>query len=431
MNALAAALALVFAASLSLGGPPRFLPPWTAAFLLSAALLARAWRRERAAGRDPVASAPDEVLFWGSLTLYLASFRWHGGDDIPNSLLPYQIWRHGTLSFDALGAWNSARAQVDLVHNVGGRWLSAYPIAPGVLAAPLYVLPSLFVPDPSDAFLHSLAKTAGAVITAASVVAFRRAAQRRCSARWAFDVAVLYALGSYAYSVSSQALYSHAPAALGVALGLWGLFSEGPAAAAAAGFGLTLAWASREDSVVFAGAGAAFLLFHDPRRLPAFLLGALLPAGLNLAYWRWSTGAFHPPYYDFQRDMFVLPDWKAAAAMLFSPTRGMLVYFPAVVFGGWGRGRPCAVPAALGRSISWARVWRPGWRSPCAPRGPRATPTATATSPSSAWCWRCSARSWRTRSAIRRAPAPRGRRSWPTRSCSTPSARTSSGPATG
>lgn len=336
MDALSAALALVLAAALSLGGPPRFLPPWTAAFLLSAALFARVWRRERAAGRDPVAAAPDAVLFWGSLTLYLASFRWHGGDDIPNSLLPYQIWRHGTLSFDALGAWNTAPAQVDLVHKVGGHWLSAYPIAPGVLAAPLYALPALFVPEPSDAFLHSLAKTAGALITAASAVAVRRAAARRCSERWAFDVAVLYALGSYAYSVSSQALYSHAPAALGVALGLWGLFSEGAPAAAAAGFGLALAWASREDSLVFAGAGAAYLLFHAPRRLPAFLLGAAVPAGLNLAYWRWSTGAFHPPYYELQRDMFVLPDWEAAAAMVLSPTRGMLFFFPAAVFGGWG-----------------------------------------------------------------------------------------------
>ncbi|MBI3565485.1 MAG: hypothetical protein HY079_09845 [Elusimicrobia bacterium] len=344
MDALAAALALLFAAALALGGPPRFLPPWTAAFLLSAAMLARVWRRERAAGRDPLAARPDAVLFWGGLTLYLASFRWHGGDDIPNGLLPFQLWRHGTLAFDELRAWATAPGQIDLILPVNGRLLSAYPVAPGVLAAPLYLIPALAVPHPSDAFLHNLAKVSGALITAASVVVFRRAAEKRCSPRWAFDCAVLYGLGSYAYSVSSQALYSHAPAALGVALGLYGLFAEGAAAAAAAGFGLALAWACREDSLVFAGAGAAYLLFHDRRRLPAFAAGALLPVALNLAYWRGYTGAFHPPYYALQRGMFVLPDWEAAAAMLVSPTRGFLFFFPAAAFGGWGAWRALRRP---------------------------------------------------------------------------------------
>lgn len=347
MDALAAALGLLFLASLALGGPPRFLPPWTAAFLLSAVLFARAWRAERSAGRDPLESRPDAVLFWGCLVLYLASFRWHGGDDIPNGLLPFQMWRHGTLAFDELRAWATAPGQIDLVHRVNGRYLSTYPIAPGVLAAPLYALPSLFVPDPSDAFLHNLAKVAGALMTAASVVVFRRAAARRCSARWAFDCAVLYGLGSYAYSVSSQALYSHAPAALGVALGLYGLFGEGAASAALAGFGLALAWASREDSLVFAGAGAACLLFHRRERLPAFLAGALPPVALNLAYWRWYTGGFHPPYYDLQRGMFVLPHWEAAAAMLVSPTRGFLFFFPAAAFGGWGAWRALRRPGGV------------------------------------------------------------------------------------
>jgi hypothetical protein len=339
VGALAAVLSLVFAASLALGGPPRFLPPWTALFLLSGTMYLRGWLRERRAGRSFLESSPDAALFWLCLTVYLASFRWHGGDDIPNSMLPFELWRHGSLAFDDVRAWATAPGMSDLIKPVNGRLLSMYPVAPGVLAAPLYAVPALFVSAPTDTFLHNLAKISGAAMTAASVVVFRRAAARRASPRWALDCALLYGLGSYAFSVSSQALYSHAPAALGVALGLLGLLSEGEAWSAAAGFGFALAWAAREDSLVFAAAAGAFLLFHRRDRLVAFAAGALLPAALNLAYWRRYCGVFQPPYYGLQATLFGRPGFEALAGMLVSPSRGLLFFFPAAAFGVWGAWR--------------------------------------------------------------------------------------------
>jgi hypothetical protein len=184
-------------------------------------------------------------------------------------------------------------------------------------------------------------------MTAASVVVVRRAAARRASPRWALDCAVLYGLGSYAFSVSSQALYSHAPAALGVALGLLGLLSEGEGWSAAAGFGFALAWTAREDSLVFAAAAGAFLLFHRRDRLAAFLAGAFAPVALNLAYWHHYTGGFRPPYYELQAHLFGLPNAEALAGMLVSPTRGFLFFFPAAAFGVWGAAR------AVRRGARW------------------------------------------------------------------------------
>ena len=348
MNALLAALAAVFAASLALGGPPRFLPPWTALFLVSGAMLLRGWLEARRAGRSYLESRPDSALFWLCLTLYLASFRWHGGDDIPNSMLPFQLWRHGTLSFDDVRAWATAPGMQDLIHVTRGRLLSTYPVAPGVLAAPLYAIPSLAGTPATDTFLHNLAKISGALITAASVVVFRRAAARLASPRWALDCALLYGLASYAFSVSSQALYSHAPAAFGVALGLLGLLSEGDGMSALAGFGFALAWASREDSLVFLAAAGVYLLLHRRERLPAFAFGAALPVALNLAYWHHYTGTFRPPYYDLQAGLFATPDLGALAGMLVSPSRGMLFFFPAAAFGVWGAVR------AVRRGAWWA-----------------------------------------------------------------------------
>ena len=349
MNALIAVLSLVFAASLALGGPPRFLPPWTALFLLSGTVFLRGWRAERRSGRDFLESRPDAALFWLCLTLYLASFRWHGGDDIPNSMLPFQIWRHGSLAFDEVRAWATAPGMIDLVKESHGRLLSTYPVAAGVLAAPLYLIPALSGAAPTDTFLHNLAKISGALMTAASVVVFRRAAARRASPRWALDCALLYGLGSYAFSVSSQALYSHAPAQLGVALGLLGLLSEGEGWSTAAGFGFALAWTGREDSAVFGAAAGAYLLFHRRDRIAAFLAGAFVPAVLNLAYWHHYTGTFRPPYFELQSDLFGGLNVEALAGTIFSPSRGMLFFFPAAAFGVWGAAR-----AARDARARWA-----------------------------------------------------------------------------
>ncbi len=357
MDALIGVLSLVFAASLALGGPPRFLPPWTAAFLLSGAMLVRLWRAERRAGRSFLESRPDAGVFWLCLTLYLASFRWHGGDDIPNSLLPYEMWRHGSLAFDDYRAWATAPGMSDLIKEVHGRLLSAYPIGAAALAAPLYAIPAFFGAAPTDTFLHNMAKVSGALITAASVVVFRRAAARRASPRWALDCALLYGLGSYAFSVSSQALYSHAPAALGVALGLLGLLSEGDFWSAAAGFGFALAWAGREDSAVFGAAAGAYLLFHRRDRIAAFLAGAFVPAALNLAYWRHYTGTFQPPYYALQADLFAGLNAEALVGTLLSPSRGMLFFFPAAAFGVWGAARAARDPRAR---------WVPYFAAACA-----------------------------------------------------------------
>ncbi|MDE2491608.1 MAG: hypothetical protein KGM24_12245 [Elusimicrobia bacterium] len=345
-DALLAVLALVFAVSLALGGPPRFLPPWTALFLLSAAAAALLWRRETRAGREPLLSRPDAALFWLCLTLYLASFRWHGGDDIPNGLLPYCLLRHGTLSFDPYRAWATRAGMVDLIRPVGGRLLSAYPIGAGVAALPLYLIPAAFHAPPTDVFLHNLSKIAGALMTAGSVVCVRRVLVKRCSARWAAACALLYGLGTFCYSVTSQALYSQSLAQLGVALGLWGLVEEGAGWSALAGLGFGLSWAAREDSALFVAAAGLFVLFHERRRLPAFLAGLLPPVLLNFAYWLHYTGTLHPPYFALQAHLFTGFQLSVLADTMLSPSRGLLLFFPAAVFGVWGAAKIFRDPRA-------------------------------------------------------------------------------------
>ena len=341
---LVAALSAAFAAALALGGAPRFVPPWTALFALSAFCAARLWISERRLGRDALASRPDAALFWLCLTLYLGTFRWHGGDDIPNSMLPYAILRHGTLSFDPYREWATYPGMQDLIHPVRGRLVSVYPIGAGVAAVPLYLIPVAFNAPPSDQFLHNLSKIAGALLTAGSVVCARRILASRCSARWATACAMLYGAGTFTYSVLSQALYSQSLAQFGVALGLLGLVEEGTAWSVVAGLGFGLAWAGREDTAFFVAAAGLYLLVHRRERLVAFASGALPPFLLTLAYWWHYSGVLRPPYFKLQADLFVAFDFPAFAAMIFSPSRGLLLFFPSLVFCVWGGVRACRDP---------------------------------------------------------------------------------------
>lgn len=304
--------------------------PWTPAFLCSLVLFTVCYRR-------PLKTevSIDKAVFFGVLAIYLSTLRWHGGDDAPNSLLPFCLFRHGALTLDpVLDPWFTGKVEFFTV-KAGAQHLSVFPPAPAILALPLY-LPSILAGAPlNEPFVHNLSKISGSVITALSAVALRRSLAGRCSSAWALMLTGLYALGSWAFSVSSQALWQHGPAQLGVALGLWGLTRQGAAWDMLAGFGMGLAVASRPDSVFFLGAAGLYLLLYAPRRLVRFLIGMAVPLGLMASYWLYYTGRIRPPEISYQAPLFVGFQIKAAIGLLLSPTRGLLWFFPAAVFGIW------------------------------------------------------------------------------------------------
>ncbi|MBI4061420.1 MAG: hypothetical protein HY403_08330, partial [Elusimicrobia bacterium] len=325
MRAAVGLAALWLLGAMSLGG----LVP-APAFALCLALLAALWRRS---GGKLFARHPDAALVLTLLAAYLSTFRWHGGDDAPNSLLPFCLLRHGTLTLEPmLDPWFSGKLDNFTVLHLGKR-LSIYPIAPGLLALPVYLVTALSGAEISEPALHGLSKLSGALITALSAAALRRGLKGRCSDEFALALSFLYGLGTWAFSVSSQALWQHGPAALGIGLALWGFNAEGRRFDALPGFGLGLAAAARPDSVFFLAAGAAFLLIFDRRRLAGAALGAAVPLGLLAAYWLAYTGRLRPPEADFQARIFRDFQPSAFFGLLASPTRGLFLFFPPAAFG--------------------------------------------------------------------------------------------------
>ncbi len=330
MKAAVGLAALWLLATMALGG----LVP-APAFALCLALLASLWRD--CAGK-PFARSPDAALALTLIAVYLSTFRWHGGDDAPNSLLPFCILRHGTLTLEpVINPWFINKLDNFTLLHLGKR-LSIFPVAPGLLALPVYLVTALSGVEITESALHGLSKLSGSLITALSAVALLRALKGRCSAEFALALAIVYGLGSWAFSVSSQALWQHGPAALGIGLALWGFNEKGPRFDALAGFGLGLAVASRPDSVFFLAAGAAYVILIDRKRLPGFALGAAVPLGLLAAYWLAYTGRLRPPESEFQASIFRAFQPSAAIGLLASPTRGLFFFFPPVLFailGAW------------------------------------------------------------------------------------------------
>ena len=348
---LADASAVWLAAALSRGWVA-----WTPAFAWAACAWSALWTR---AGGRPWRESPTAFVFLTCLAFYLGTFRWHGGDDITNSLIPLAVLRHGTVALTpVIDPFLTGKFEGFTVP-AGGQLLSLHPIATGILALPFYVLPVVFHAPITEQFLHNLSKVSASFITAASAAAFYRAAASRASRPWALAVAFAYGLGSFAFSVSSQALWQHGTAQLGMALALWGAADEETRGSLLTGFGLALAIAAREDSVFLAAALGLWILLDRPRRVPAVLLGAAPVLALLLTYWVHYTGRFLPPATLKQGELFGSLSPTALAALLLSPTRGLLPFCPAVVFAaaapfsGDERRRRLAAALLLGCAATW------------------------------------------------------------------------------
>ncbi len=300
---------------------------WTAAFAFSACALAL----QGGPSRRPAA-----FVFWLSLTLYLSTFHWRGGDDIVTALLPFAILKHGTLAVDSvMKPFLSGPDGLQFTLPFGARRLSFYPVAGGIVAVPFYLVTVLARAPVSILFLHNLAKLSGSTITAASAALFCAAALRRCGRRHALAVTAVYAFGTWAFSVSSQGLWLHGPVALGLAAALYGACGERGRDALLCGFGLGLAVATRPDSVFLAAAIAGFSALRRPGSIGPIVLGGLPWAAQLAAYWLHYTGRLVPPDWGAQGPMLGVFSASAFWAMLASPTRGLLWFCPAALFGAW------------------------------------------------------------------------------------------------
>lgn len=274
------------------------------------------------------------------LVVFNANLRSIGaGDTNPARYLPFGILRDGSLTLDRLlpnVAQGYGPAAYWMFRGRGGHSVSLYPVTLPVLATPLYV--------PAAAYLHLrgttvqrlervarvMEKGTASVVAAATTGLVYLLLRRRAGRRLAVALAVVFALGTTTWVVSSQAMWQHGLGQLLAAAGLLLVTGErGAGRSLSLGAVCGLLASNRPPDAVLAAALLAAALPWGGRLVARMLAAAAVPVGLTVAYNLAATGNMAGGYGVMGSASFLQHDLAPGlAGLLVSPTKGLLVFCP-------------------------------------------------------------------------------------------------------
>ena len=275
--------------------------------------------------------------------------------------------------FRACGV-STATEQPKAVRSIGGppapgpkdRVCSIFPPGIGLLALPVLLPFVLLQPFPDPTIVVLSGHLAAAIIEALATLLLWSVLARFVSARWALGLILLYFLGTSVRTVSSQALWQHAGVHLAVSGALWLVLREAPVSRVrevAAGIALGLGTVVRQTTalVVFGIGGfeprrVGFGIGVEPRRAALAIAGLVVGALPLLA---WNAIAFgNPLEQGYGPKPFDTNVALGLYGLLLSPSRGLFVYAPYLLFAiaafalAWRR--PGLVASRLrGLSLAW------------------------------------------------------------------------------
>jgi len=265
------------------------------------------------------------------------------GDAFPARYLPFAIWRYHSVLLDpiaTLTAQGRGNAAFWMVHVPGGHTISLYPVVLPVLIAPLYlpVAGYLHLRGWTDGRLDHIArimeKLSASLVAALSAALLYLLLRRRAAAAAALLLTFAYAFGTTTWVIGSQALWQHGMAELLVIGALLLLTAPCTAPRAlAAGLLCGLIAGNRPPDVILAAALGAYGLFWAGRRAALLVAAAALPTGLVLLYNLGVAGNLAGGYGRVGKASFLQHDLLSGlGGLLFSPTRGLLVFSPFLLF---------------------------------------------------------------------------------------------------
>jgi hypothetical protein len=298
---------------------------------------------------------------------FLANGREIGAfDTIPATLLPLSIVRGDGLHLDRfrplLRKWGASLP--GFVAESGGHILPSYPVGPALVALPL-IAPQIMILDVLEprwdrdpirvhAETRRMAKRTAAVLAALAAVALHRLLVGLGLGRVASVSVIATALGSDLWSVGSQSLWQHGPAALFLTVTMLVLLPPSVSRGRLLLAGVTTAMivAMRSIDLVFAIFVLAWVARAYPHRVTWFLPGPVLVglvlAAYHLYYFGSLTGGQVRLERLHQRVHGVRGPWSGdllagMTGTLFSPNRGLFIFSP------WVAVAIAAAPVALGR----------------------------------------------------------------------------------
>lgn len=297
-------------------------------------------------------------LFLLAFVVYNANLRSVSSlDTYPNRFLPISIIREFNLDLDEFPflhkypEWMQADPQkaAYYVRKARGHYVSNYPVMPAVLSVPVYVIPVLLGmtdgPPSTTGFSRTeivatlLSKVSASAAVAFSVAIVYLAVLRRASRAGALTIALVYAFGTSSWSVSSQGLWQTAMSQPLLALALYFLVKarDDPRNAAYAGIPLALSVACRPHTVIFAGVLFAYVLWQHREQVARFLVAPVVVGSLLVSYNLYYFGNVVGGYDALGAgELFTYPRWEGFLGLLVSPSRGLFVYSPVLLFAAAG-----------------------------------------------------------------------------------------------
>jgi dolichyl-phosphate-mannose-protein mannosyltransferase len=290
------------------------------------------------------------ALALASFVLYNVNVREISSQDtVPNRVLPYEVIVHGRLDLDWwFREWPADAPLPFWIQRIGPHFRSSYPLAPALLAIPVYAAPALLGAGNSWVVLNALSKLTSALLAALSVAFVYLAARELCRRERigegaALATAAVYAVATPTWAVTSQGLWGHAPAQLGLAVSLWALLrhegTRGRLVVAGVAAGVMVA--SRPSAGLVAMVIAAYAVLSRGRAglFCAGALGAVLAivAAHNLAVFGSLQGGYAELHRTHAEHHGVASAWGGSigaglAGALVSPSRGLFVYAPVLLF---------------------------------------------------------------------------------------------------
>jgi hypothetical protein len=282
------------------------------------------------------------------------------GDTYPARYLPFSILRNHSVLLDPIASpvaqgRSLPAAEADdgtafwIMKGRDGRLISRFPLVVPIVVTPLY-LPAVsyldsvgWDPHIFDKVARVMEKLCASLIAATSVAFLYLLLRRRSTPRTAVFLSLVFAFGTTAWVISSQALWMHGLAQLLIITTMW--LITGPNTlirVATAGFLCALIGANRQPDVLLAAAIGLLGLRWAGKRWAWFILSGAVPVGLTLAYNLGVVGHVAGSY-GLSVDPRNINDnvMEGIAGLLFSPTRGLFVFSPFLLF------VPCLIFHAL------------------------------------------------------------------------------------
>ncbi|MDT5159479.1 MAG: hypothetical protein QOH51_3836 [Acidobacteriota bacterium] len=315
--------------------------------------------------------------------VYNANLRQIGaGDTLPARYQPLILWHDGTLDLDANARLVAhghpttpprnrpagADGQVTyfepstywMVRTRPHQLASLYPMVTPLLVAPLYVPAVIWLnahgwEQPRvDRVAELMEKVSASLLASvASVLMFLLLRRERI--RWSLPLAVAFAFGTNTWMTSSQALWQHGTGELLIVLALLLVVaSASPVRTAALGAVCVLIAANRPPDALIAGAVVLFTVWSRRRNALWLLAGAAVPLAALLYYDLNFIGHVAGGYAlgKAPNEIFFRRDWSGVPGLLVSPTRGLLVFTPFLIFVPVGLIQHLRAPSSRGLAVA-------------------------------------------------------------------------------